>query len=73
MHVFLEAAFVGQHRLGLDQRLYTLGAKDVVNDAVVLGRPNRPVDVNAIRLSGSFELHEIAIKVAQRVLLDLGG
>jgi hypothetical protein len=37
-HEFLKAAFVGEHRLGLDRRRCSLGAQDVTDDAVALGR-----------------------------------
>src|SRR5580658_2354416 len=36
-HIFIKAAFVGEHRLGLDQSPRASGTKDVVDDPIVLG------------------------------------
>jgi hypothetical protein len=66
-------AFVGQHRLGLDQRLRATRAHDVEHDLVVLGSVLRPVNVRTVRDRVALELLEVVGEMAQRMLLDRRG
>ena len=66
-------AFVGQHRLALDQRACAACAQDVEHDLVVLGGVARPVHVRAVRGRVALELLEVVGEMGQRVLLDRRG
>ena len=72
-HVVPEAAFLGQHRLALDQRLGAVIAEDAVNNPVVLGSVTRPMHVNAVRARVILELFQILVEMGERVLLDRRG
>ena len=65
-------AFLGQHRLALDQRARR-ARQDVEDDLVVLGRVARPVHVRAVLDRVALELLEIVGEMGERVLLDRGG
>ena len=52
-------AFLGQHRLALDQRFGAARRQDVEDDLVVLGGVARPVHLGAVLLRPCFELLEI--------------
>ena len=47
--------------------------KDAADDPVMLGAVSRPMDLNAVGLGIPFELVEVFIEPAQRVLLDARG
>ena len=52
-------AFLGQHRLALDQRLGAARRQNVEHDLVVLGGVACPVHLGAVLLRACFELLEI--------------
>ena len=66
-------ALVGEHRLGLDQRLRAARGHDVVHDLVVLGGVARPVHGGAVGNGLALELLEVVGQVGERVFLDLRG
>ena len=66
-------AFVGQHRLRLDQRACAARIHDLENDLVVLGSVPCPMHVNAVARRVGLEFLEVVGEVGQRVFLDLRG
>ena len=66
-------AFVGQHRLALDQRRRVVRLQDVEHDLVVLGRIARPVHDHAVGGGVALELLEVVGEVRERVFLHAGG
>lgn len=66
-------AFVGEHRLALDQRLGAACGHDVVHDLVVLGGVACPVHGGTVGLRLALELLQVVGQVGEGVLLDLRG
>ena len=72
-HVMPEPAFLGQHRLALDQRLCAMILKNAVDDLIVLGGVAHPMHVDAVRPRIGLELLQILVEMGERVLLDRRG
>src|SRR5499427_10936604 len=68
-----EAAFLGQHRLALDQRLGAMIFKDAVDYLIVLGGIARPMHVDAVGASTGLELLQILVEMSECMLLDRRG
>jgi hypothetical protein len=66
-------AFVGQHRLRLDQRGRAPRAEQVEHRLVVLDGVARPVHVHAVGARVALELFEVVGQMGERVLLDSRG
>src|SRR6516162_2405500 len=68
-----EAAFLGQHRLALDQRLGAMILKDAVDYLIVLGGVARPMHVDAVGASTGLELLQILVEMSECMLVDRRG
>jgi hypothetical protein len=72
-HVVAETAFLGEHRLALDERRRAVIAENTVDGVIVLGSVTRPVQVNAVSARIGLEFLEVAVEMDERVLLDRRG
>src|ERR1700694_522754 len=66
-----QAAFLGQHRLALDERLRTATLQHTWHDAVVLRRVLGPVDDNAVGRRVGFKHLQIGVEMTERMFLDV--
>ena len=65
-----QAAFLGQHRLALDQRLCAATLQQTLHDAIVLGRVFGPMDDDAVGLRIGLKHLQIGVEMTERVFLD---
>jgi hypothetical protein len=57
-----QVAFLGQHRLALDERFWPACRQDIVDNLIVLGGVARPIHLGAVLPRPRFELLEIVGK-----------
>lgn len=72
VHIFLEAALIGEHGLRFDQGPRPLCLKDLVHNPIVFRGIACPVDVSPVCRGGRLELGKVSIEICQRVLFDVG-